>query len=386
MPQGELRRILLRTNVSRARIILMVTSLIEMLVGAGVLLGGSKMMQPGFPAIYLAFYLTMIVVCACGCALCTRMHAKTRWTPRQETAMQGFIYGFNVFFLFFSIALTLLDTADGYAHVLAAVVGFAAMSSVFIHTPRQWIGLSLPPFIVLLVCQIAIHQQPIMRSGNVVNLIILYICLGMGVQLNYSNFASSEEYKRDALRLLKTDDLTGLSNRNGLDALLKERFEGDGKRVYRVSVLFIDLDSFKKFNDYYGHFQGDICLERVARALGAFALEKGAFAMRFGGEEFILAIFDEDASRAMEMAQKFAGQVRAMNIPHERSEAAAYVTVSIGVYSGFAADADDFMCCLKRADEAVYHAKEEGRNRVVLYDPAWKAQEEKDDAQRPGVV
>ena len=162
------------------------------------------------------------------------------------------------------------------------------------------------------------------------------------------------------------DTLTGIYNRRYLEDSLK-RITHSLKRYGDIlSVMMIDIDYFKLFNDTYGHSEGDICLKKVAEAINDTLLRPDDFVARYGGEEFtvILPYTDEKGSRFI--AEKMLKNVREMKIPHEKSEAADYVTISIGlttINAELSQDGDEF---IKHADKALYQSKSNGRNQYTF--------------------
>jgi diguanylate cyclase (GGDEF)-like protein len=128
----------------------------------------------------------------------------------------------------------------------------------------------------------------------------------------------------------------------------------------------VDLDCFKLYNDTLGHPQGDKCLTRVAGVLAASASRSGDLSSRYGGEEFSLILFDTDAEGALALAEHVRSAVQALSIPHPQSLAGPVVTVSVGVATAVPSEASRPKDLLDSADQALYRAKQEGRNRVCV--------------------
>ena len=166
------------------------------------------------------------------------------------------------------------------------------------------------------------------------------------------------------LRLSTTDALTELANRR----LLMQRLEDEWKRALRskepMSLLLIDVDHFKLYNDHYGHPAGDSCLQRVAAVLRTCASRPSDLAARYGGEEFVMLLPETDAQGAMAVAQRVMQALREAAIAHAQSPIAAYLTVSIGLVSVQAITGSSPAQWLAQADLALYQAKAKGRNRI----------------------
>lgn len=175
--------------------------------------------------------------------------------------------------------------------------------------------------------------------------------------------ASLNSANQDLQILSETDSLTGLANRRQLHLLLEafwqQRLAGE-----QGAVLLIDVDHFKRYNDYYGHLAGDDCLRTVAKAL-TVGLGPGDRVGRYGGEEFVVLLDRIGPAAALDVAETILQRVRDLRIPHQgRQDDKSQVTVSIGIArSGLAglSTAEDLLDC---ADRALYRAKRDGRDRV----------------------
>lgn len=163
-----------------------------------------------------------------------------------------------------------------------------------------------------------------------------------------------------------TDALTGLANRRHFDAVLAVEWNRAARTQVPLSLLMVDIDHFKKYNDRYGHLTGDRCLQQVAQALHGCARRAGDFAARFGGEEFVLLLPGVAMDEACETAQQCLERMREMLLPHAASPVAAFVTVSIGLAS-LVPDANASAASLiNAADAAMYRAKSGGRARYEV--------------------
>jgi diguanylate cyclase (GGDEF)-like protein len=164
--------------------------------------------------------------------------------------------------------------------------------------------------------------------------------------------------------LLSTDSLTGIANRRHFDHMLREEWRRCARNGTPLSLLMIDVDYFKRYNDYLGHVQGDECLRRLAAILTRVGRRPGDLVARYGGEEFVYLLPDTNAEGAVEVAERLRADVQAAGISHPASPLGLCVTVSIGVASAQppAGALNDLVAL---ADRALYVAKEEGRNRIV---------------------
>ena len=212
--------------------------------------------------------------------------------------------------------------------------------------------------------------------------------------------------QNDLLRDLgHRDPLTGVANRRALDERLAAEWRRAARRQFPLSLLMIDIDHFKAYNDYYGHLAGDLCLERVGQALAETVSRAEDLVARYGGEEFAVLLAGSGPDEALALAEKVRAAVSALAIPHARSSASDWVSLSIGVASiqpAFDANAGVYpppeqsdqpgppaapeprepsgspndpaaahpsgfrlsQALFARADQALYAAKAGGRNRV----------------------
>ncbi len=175
-----------------------------------------------------------------------------------------------------------------------------------------------------------------------------------------------EQANRRLNALSVTDGLTGIANRRHFDAVLAEEWKRMARLGQPLALAMIDIDWFKKYNDYYGHQAGDACLVAVAETLAVNIGRAGDLVARYGGEEFVFIAPIMDEARALEMAEKVCDAISAKNLPHAQS-LFAHVTASIGVASTIPSANTEPEALLKHADEALYRAKESGRNRATLY-------------------
>jgi diguanylate cyclase (GGDEF)-like protein/PAS domain S-box-containing protein len=159
------------------------------------------------------------------------------------------------------------------------------------------------------------------------------------------------------------DPLTEIYNRRYLDENLKRVISSLSRSDAALSLMMIDIDHFKKYNDTYGHAKGDDCLKTVAATLKNSLTRADDFVVRYGGEEFAVVLPNTDRSGARLIAAKLLKNIQDRAIPHETSDVAAHVTVSIGVTSGAVRHTHSADYWLRLADEMLYKSKQEGRNR-----------------------
>ncbi|NGZ87169.1 diguanylate cyclase domain-containing protein [Duganella aceris] len=164
--------------------------------------------------------------------------------------------------------------------------------------------------------------------------------------------------------LSATDALTGLANRRRFDETLAREWARAQRSGEPLALAMIDVDSFKLYNDKYGHQAGDACLREVARVIQAAVHRATDLAARYGGEEFAFIAPINSSAQAAHMAETIRADLQTLALPHELS-AAGCVTVSIGVASMTPTERQSAELLVRAADQALYSAKEQGRNRVM---------------------
>ncbi|WP_031387647.1 diguanylate cyclase domain-containing protein [Desulfonatronum thiodismutans] len=165
-------------------------------------------------------------------------------------------------------------------------------------------------------------------------------------------------------RLAMVDGLTGIANRRSFDQSLEHEWKRTSRNALPISVVMIDIDHFKAYNDNYGHGAGDICLQQVAKALRSVTQRPADLVARYGGEEFAALLPETDVQGAEMIASAMREAVSNLKLPHEHSPIADHVTVSLGHATGFNEFEDSPRKLVDAADGALYKAKESGRNRV----------------------
>ncbi|WP_292910631.1 diguanylate cyclase [Niveispirillum sp.] len=167
------------------------------------------------------------------------------------------------------------------------------------------------------------------------------------------------------LRLATLDGLTGIANRRAFDgALLHETQRLAQGGTGSLSLVLVDVDHFKRFNDFYGHQAGDDCLRAVAAALSGGLRRNGEVAARFGGEEFAILLPGHDRSAALIAAERLRRAVTGLSLPHAARPDGDLVTISAGAAT--LTEPGEGTALIAAADQALYRAKANGRNRVVM--------------------
>ncbi len=171
-----------------------------------------------------------------------------------------------------------------------------------------------------------------------------------------------EERNAKLERLSSLDGLTGLFNRRYFDDNLIKEWKQATRNNSPLSLLIVDIDYFKNYNDYYGHLEGDDCLRKVALSLYEALMRPADIIARYGGEEFTAILPNTGSEGARKVARRMMAHVAQLSIVHEGSSVAETITVSIGASSGFPSEKLSPTSLLDYADKALCKAKKNGRN------------------------
>lgn len=180
-----------------------------------------------------------------------------------------------------------------------------------------------------------------------------------------------EELNMQLLKLANIDGLTGIANRRHFD----ERLAIEWLRALRnrrpLTLIMFDVDFFKQYNDKFGHMEGDECLKRIARAAQGIVSRPADTMARYGGEEFIVLLPETDSSGATIVAEKLRAEIENLHLPNPGSTISQHITVSLGVTTVVPEANSVPDDCIKLVDEALYRAKDAGRNRIsIVLSPA----------------
>ena len=261
-----------------------------------------------------------------------------------------------------------ISKASTFRHFLSASEGSFSDTSSIDGVRRQYYFRNFPHLpLTIMVAEAepdiygAWHRRAVTIGSLMGAFAVGFIALSfvLGTQLQRRLRAESE------LQLLaRTDSLTGLHNRRTLGEVLEQEWRRAKRTRSVFSLLFVDIDRFKAYNDTYGHQAGDDTLAAVARCIGENIRRPADTAARYGGEEFIVVLPDTSSHGASVIAEKIRSAINALAIEHAGSEYGR-VTASIG-FASWTPDRDtDVTTVIRAADEALYSAKATGRNRVA---------------------
>ncbi len=212
------------------------------------------------------------------------------------------------------------------------------------------------------------HQIDVLSSMSTTLSVLVVIVMVMFVGLVLT-LRKLYQQRFTLQKLVTKDALTSLQNRRGFDKIIKPQFARVKRTGGQLSLLVLDLDHFKEFNDTYGHAQGDEALIRVAKALRNNMKRQDDWAFRLGGEEFGCLLSTDTGIATQDIAEHLCKEIMGLNIAHSASPTAEVLTISIGVAQLPDDDIHTVNDLFVSADEALYEAKKGGRNQVCIGQP-----------------
>ncbi|MDL4841143.1 sensor domain-containing diguanylate cyclase [Aquibacillus rhizosphaerae] len=182
----------------------------------------------------------------------------------------------------------------------------------------------------------------------------------------FHDISDRKKLQEDLKTLANQDGLTGIANRRSFDQTLDEEWEQAIMKEHPLSVILIDIDHFKKYNDLYGHLKGDTCLKTIAKILHDTITVEGGLSARYGGEEFVVILPGIKRTDAVMIANRLRMNIEEFAFPHQGSSTSDCVTISAGVAGYIPKDEEASDSLLELADKALYKAKANGGNQVCI--------------------
>jgi diguanylate cyclase (GGDEF)-like protein len=289
---------------------------------------------PGKQVIYLLMVLFYINLMLFGIYLGV-------WSNHNETA------AIIMVFLIGALVPFINPPPFNFCLSLGACLVFS-VSTILFKIPNLWISDLVNAFLSLMLGLILCWQNSMTRISFALN-------------------ASELENERNNFYKLSTiDELTQLKNRRDFTQTFQRFLVNYRQSDNFLYIAIMDIDFFKNYNDHYGHSKGDDCLRAIGKMLKDLQTCMGIYVARVGGEEFALLSFEENSTNADSITGQISQKMRELNIPHEKSAVAPYVTVSIGIYIVKCGASNDMNALYDLADKALYAAKNKGRNCAVV--------------------
>ena len=337
---------------------------------------------------YLAMYLFMIAVNLSYLFLIERYLKGKR--IRLRTMHTAIVLYITVFMVWGGV-ITLMDQRL-YGHTTAFMVNMMVCSILYLMDKRSMLIPYLVSYSTLAIGLPFFQHASDVLIGHYMNSAVFMVISWTASRISYhnyidnfiikalmnqSNFLLEKEMQENRLmnqklacanaqlkKLALVDELTGLPNRRSFREFIDQMVQNnpDGSTV---SMIMMDIDNFKQYNDCYGHEKGDMALIAVGQQINAMLEGAGQIAVRWGGEEFVYIAFCMSRERIFEIAEAIRLDILHLEIPNESSSISPYLTVSLGTCTGTIMNAKDIGGILNIADKALYLAKNSGRNCVT---------------------
>lgn len=351
---------------------------------------------------YAFMYGLMIIICLGFWGVLSYLGKRIAEDPRYIKILNLAATGFIAFAMVWGALISLMDQAL-YGSIIAFLVNVFIASFMFYLKPMNLLYTQSFAIAVLFIGLPYYQHSSNLLIGHYANGSIFLIFIWFMARANYQGFIhnflnqkiieeksielaqindrlvqeiqTGEQVKNELemanqqLRIISSlDALTGIPNRRRLDEVLLELWSMAVDKQLPFSIMMIDIDFFKLYNDTNGHLSGDRCLRAVAEVIDRCRRESFDFVARFGGEEFLFLAVDLNKEESLSLAEKIRSGIEMLEIEHESSSVAPRITVSIGISHLLPGKDDKLDIVLEKADQALYKAKSNGRNRLVLVD------------------
>lgn len=386
--QKELERQIFYENISRSKLFAKVVILFEILLILMNFLSASEIINA-----YFFMYLTLLLLALIMLFYISKFESRNSQENSRIENFQRVLHILVFLFLLWGSVLTLIDQ-QSYGHIMAFVVNAMCVSILFYTSKTMFARLFVIPIVVLL-CGLPFFQaSKEIVVGHYINLVVLLFFCWLASKMLYvsyyrnfcnkvlleeankklaqnmeNNFHINLRLERAVERLKQLsilDELSQIPNRRGFEEYIRKHTVMSGKRQY-LSIIMLDIDSFKPYNDYYGHIAGDHVIREVAQQIYDCIDPTISLAARYGGEEFIVATFNMHEINVRHLGEKICSAVEKLQIPHEASSISNVVTISLGLATGYIELENDIKKMIEKADKMLYKAKQNGRNRMEVW-------------------
>ena len=374
-----------KKNLARGKVIALILVVIELLViAASLVFGRTDFLEPPLSYYYM-MYLLMIVFM--GTVLITLNIAFKKETVNVKR-MNALLYTCAAFVLAWNMIITLLDLSTG-GHLYSYFLAMVAIGVIIYLKPKVLLIIYLSVHTAYLFLLPLVLPAGYSASSEYINTsITVVISIFIGI-INYRSkvtvFSQQRtiEQKNKLLNVLndnlmqtnktleylsQTDGLTGIFNRRMFDKLSHEYWDSCLEKGASLTVVMMDIDHFKEFNDNFGHLAGDECLIKLVDSLKKSIGSKEIMLARYGGEEFVLMVCGITKKASYSLAEKIRKNVVKLGIKRKYKRVAEHITLSLGVYCGMPSQICDVKEFIEIADKALYAAKRDKRNNTKMLD------------------
>lgn len=387
---AQLKRKIIESNLSRGRLFALIVLVFEAVllivdIGAAIIEVDNRFAYINYVILYALMLLSSL-----SFRLLTGKLA-TIDSQEKEKKADAIILVYVTFIMCWGSVVSLLDQRL-YGQVMVFMVNMIACSVIYyLDNNKIWVPYA-GSLSILYVGLPFFQPSSDILIGHYINITMFAIISFVASRILYSSFykdfksnlllaESNALLKKEIMRnnatnsklvsanrrlkeITMVDELTGIPNRRRFNNYIDFAFDYCAREKMLLSIIMIDIDHFKSFNDKFGHIEGDQALIRVAKAIYAEHRSSIDFVARMGGEEFLFAAFNTDENEIRMIAERIRQSVLDLRIPQSPSGSGQWLSISMGTCTRFVQDKSDVNYLIRLADEAMYRAKATGRNRV----------------------
>ncbi len=370
-------QIVTRQNMTRVRAVAITTLLVEL----AMLMRSVVRIATGVAGEHAKYYASLYLIMALMMAVGLLFYRSYAADTESGLLWAGIIAPLGTTLaLLWAAVVTLTDLTSGNEQGIVLIAMQYLLMVVFLIPPYASLAMLFAAQIVVVVGIYLLYPDAGAYSGTfintTINALLAWVVSRVVYAGAYRQFLANRTIQEKNNQLSKlntelaelsvTDPLTFLMNRRRFDETVDAEWRRACRDGQRLTIAIADVDDFKQYNDIYGHQEGDVCLRKVADAMRSELRRANDTLARFGGEEFIILLRGEDAEKDRQLLMRVKDSVENLQMPHSGSRAAPVVTVSIGGFSAVPAQDSDAQAMIRQADEALYAAKDGGRNKLVF--------------------
>ncbi|HWP97439.1 MAG TPA: diguanylate cyclase [Syntrophomonadaceae bacterium] len=335
---------------------------------------------------YTRMYLLMVVVTGLDWIIFSYLEHKLDQGPHIIKALNIAATTFLIFLMTWGSVISLMDQSI-YGNITVFMVNILVGTVMFTMKHTRIHVSQLIAAAVLMIGLPYFQSSGNILVGHYINASIFMVFCWVIAKTNYNNYVQNYINQRlieeksaqlaqinenlqttneQLLTVSSLDALTGIPNRRKLAEFLNEKWDTAVKDQFSLSIMMIDIDFFKLYNDCNGHLAGDHCLQTVANVLSKCLRAGQDFVARFGGEEFLFVATGISKEEASLLGERIREEIESLCLEHKSSSISPYVTVSVGISWLVPGRADLLAEIVQLADQAMYQAKHGGRNRVIM--------------------
>lgn len=326
-------------------------------------IGIKDKLPSAYQYIYLGMYIFLLLFALCSAAFLFRRKKDSTFENSERKLLNRYTLAFILIVMIWGVIIALLDQPV-YGQVIAFVTNYVFCACLLLIRPHVFVAIQIIPLTLLFLLLPFFQKNSSIILGHYINLAALLIPLTISSFRSYIYFYDNVLNKIKEKEVSEKDELTNLYNRRKMSTFVEDKIINGAETISSIGVLMLDVDYFKKYNDFYGHLQGDDALRAIGNVLVQISKKSDVFTARYGGEEFIVIITNKSQDEVSSIAREIKQKINQLQIPHKISKVSDLLTVSIGLCYITNKQIDIYEM-IKKADDALYEAKIRGRNQIA---------------------